>query len=122
MNVAEAREAGILRATPEEAWGNAAIPGFGIGLPARAPELDPGVDVPALAGREAAAAAYARFEVPASELVVASAAENPLVILAGTPGQAQQREETTVLLGLAGAALAIVGATILALVLPGLLR
>jgi hypothetical protein len=122
MNVAEAREAGILRATPEEAWGNAAIPGFGIGLPARAPELDPGVDAPALAGREAAAAADARFEIPAGELVVASAAENPLVILAGTPGQAQQREETTVLLGLAGAALAIVGATILALALPGVLR
>ena len=51
MNVAEARAAGILRATPEEAWGNAAIPGFGIGRPTRPPELDPGADRPALAAR-----------------------------------------------------------------------
>ncbi len=42
LNVAEARAAGQLRATPEEAWGNAAIPGFGIGRPTRPPELDPG--------------------------------------------------------------------------------
>ena len=50
MNLAEAREAGILAATAEEAWGNAAIPGFGIGRPTRAPELDPEATVPALAG------------------------------------------------------------------------
>jgi hypothetical protein len=122
LNLAEAREAGILRATPEEAWGNAAIPGFGIGLPARAPDLDPRVDVPALAGREAAAAAEARFEIPAGELVVAAVAGRPLAILAGMPGEAGQREEATVLLGLGGAALAIVGATILALALSGPIR
>ncbi len=51
MNLAEARAAGILEATAEEAWGNAAIPGFGIGRPARAPELDPGADHPVLASR-----------------------------------------------------------------------
>ena len=32
---------GILETDPDEAWGNAAIPGFGIGQPVRAAELDP---------------------------------------------------------------------------------
>ena len=122
MNVAEAREAGILRATPEEAWGNAAIPGFGIGRPARAPELDPGAALPTLADPAEADAAVARFEIPARELVVAAADGHPLAILAGTPGEARRREETTLLLGLAGAALAVAGATALALALPGALR
>ncbi|HYN47662.1 MAG TPA: hypothetical protein VER83_02285, partial [Candidatus Nanopelagicales bacterium] len=56
MNLAEARAAGILAASPEEAWGNAAIPGFAIGRPARAPELDPEANVPALANGEEVAA------------------------------------------------------------------
>ncbi len=119
MNVAEARAAGILAATPEEAWGNAAIPGFAIGRPARAPELDPAADVPTLATREEAAAAASRFEIPAGELVVASAAEHPLAILAGTPGEARAREDDKVLLAMAGAALAIASAMTLALALPG---
>lgn len=37
----DARSAGGLADSPEEAWGNAAIPGFGIGEPVRPPELDP---------------------------------------------------------------------------------
>ena len=119
MNLAEARAAGILAATPEEAWGNAAIPGFAIGRPARAPDLDPGADVPALASPEEAAAAEARFEIPAGELVVAATPEHPLAIVAGTPGEARAREDVTVLLGMAGAALAIASVVILALALPG---
>ncbi len=122
MNLAEARAAGILAATPEEAWGNAAIPGFGIGRPTRAPELDPGARVPALAGGGEAAAADARFEIPAGELVVGAAPERPLAIVAGTPGDARAREDAKVLLGLAGAAIAIVSAMLLALSLPGALR
>ena len=121
MNVAEARAAGILAATPEEAWGNAAIPGFGIGRPARAPELDPRADVPALAAPEESAAAETRFEIPAGELVLAATAEQPLAIVAGTPGEAHAREDAKVLLGMAGAALAIVAAVLLALALPGTL-
>jgi hypothetical protein len=122
MNLAEARAAGILAATPEEAWGNAAIPGFAIGRPARAPELDPEADVPDLASREEAAASEARFEIPAGELVVAATPERPLAIVVGTPGEAWARDDTKVVLGLAGAALAIVSAMILALSLPGALR
>jgi hypothetical protein len=41
---AEARAAGILNTDPAEAWGNAAIPGFGIGRPVRPPILDPAAD------------------------------------------------------------------------------
>jgi hypothetical protein len=119
MNVAEARAAGLLRATPEEAWGNAAIPGFGIGRPTRPPELDPGADEPALADAAAAAAAEARFEIPPGELVLAATDEHPLVVVAGTPGEAQARENGRVVLGLAGAGLAIASALALALVLGG---
>lgn len=118
MNLAEARAAGILEATPEEAWGNAAIPGFGIGRPVRAPELDPGADLPVLAGRAEAAAAEVRFEIPPGELVVAAASEHPLEIIAGSPGEAVTREDARVLLGMAGAALAIASAVVLALALP----
>jgi hypothetical protein len=115
LNLAEARAAGILRATPEEAWGNAAIPGFGIGRPARAPELDPDADVPPLVEPAALAAAEARFEIPPGELVLAAAPDHPLAILAGTPGDAHARESGRVLAGLAGAGLAIVSAVALAL-------
>ena len=122
MNLAEAREAGILAATPAAAWGNAAIPGFGIGRPTRPPELHPEADVPPIAGPGEAAAAEARFEIPAGELIVAATPEHPLAIVAGTPGEAREREDTKVLLGLAGAGLAIVSAMALALSLPGALR
>jgi hypothetical protein len=120
MNLAEARASGILKATPEEAWGNAAIPGFGIGRPTRAPELDPAATTPSLAPAAEAAAAEARFEIPDDELVLA-AAGHALSIVAGTPGEARARQDGRVLLGLLGAALAIVSATILALTLPGTL-
>jgi hypothetical protein len=121
MNLAEARAAGTLRATPEEAWGNAAIPGFGIGRPTRAPELDPEADSPALAPATEAAAAEARFEIPPGELVVAATPDHPLRIVAGTPGEAGVRTDGAVLAGMAGAALAIVSAVVLALTLPGAL-
>jgi hypothetical protein len=119
LNVAEARAAGLLRATPEEAWGNAGIPGFGIGRPTRAPELDPEAVAPTLADAAAAAAAEARFEIPPGELVVAAAPDHPLVIVAGTPGEAHAREAGRVVLGLAGAGLAIASAVALALALQG---
>jgi hypothetical protein len=119
LNIAEARAAGLLRGTPEEAWGNAAIPGFGIGRPTRPPELDPDADRPALADATAAAAAEARFEIPPGELVVAAAPDHPLVIVAGTPGEAHARESGRVVLGMAGAGLAIASAVALALALQG---
>lgn len=121
-NLAEARAAGILRATPEEAWGNAAIPGFGIGRPARRPELHPEADVPPLAEPAAVAAAEARFEIAPGELVLAAAPDHPLAILAGSPGEAHAREGGRVLVGLAGAGLAIASAVVLALYGQGAFR
>jgi hypothetical protein len=120
MNVAEARAAGLLRATPEEAWGNAAIPGFGIGRPTRAPELDPEASVPAIADPAEAAAADAAFEIPLGEPVVAASPGHPLVILAGTPGEAHARENGRVAVGLAGALLAVGSAVVLALSVQGM--
>jgi hypothetical protein len=122
MNLAEAREAGLLVSTPEEAWGNAAIPGFGIGRPTRAPELDPEADVPNLAHPEEAAATEDRFVIPAGELVMAASPGRALIVASGTPGEARAREDARVLVGLAGAALAIACAMVLAVTVQGALR
>ena len=114
--VAEARAAGTLL-TPEEAWGNAAIPGFGIGRPVRAPELDEGVTAPALATPEEAARIEQVFDLEPDLLVVAAAPDSPLLIATGTPGEAVAREEGRFLVGLLGAVLAIGSAVAGALLL-----
>lgn len=118
MNIAEAREAGILT-TPEEAWGNAAIPGFGIGRPVREPELDPGATMPALATPAEAERIERTFDLEPDLLVVAAVPDAPLLIAHGAPGEVVAREEGRFLLGLLGAVLAIGGAIGLALVLAG---
>ncbi|MEW6225240.1 MAG: hypothetical protein AB1627_11485 [Chloroflexota bacterium] len=114
--VAEARAAGTLL-TPEEAWGNAAIPGFGIGRPVRAPELDEGVTAPVLATPEEAARIEQVFDLEPDLLVVAAAPDSPLLIATGTPGEAVAREEGRFLVGLLGAVLAIGSAVAGALLL-----
>jgi hypothetical protein len=114
--VAEARAAGTLL-TPEEAWGNAAIPGFGIGRPVRAPELDAGVTAPVLATPEEAARIEQVFDLEPDLLVVAAAPDSPLLIATGTPGEAVAREEGRFLVGLLGAVLAIGSAVAGALLL-----
>ncbi|MCU0505699.1 MAG: hypothetical protein MUE82_08000, partial [Chloroflexi bacterium] len=70
-DLAEARAAGLLADSPEEAWGNAAIPGFGIGRPIRPPELDPGATPLPLGDAELAARVERRFEIADDELVLA---------------------------------------------------
>ena len=72
-DLAEARAAGILETDPAEAWGNAAIPGFGIGRPARAPELDPAATQPAVVAAAEAALAERTFTIAPDELVLAAA-------------------------------------------------
>ncbi|HXQ95668.1 MAG TPA: hypothetical protein VN800_01975 [Candidatus Acidoferrales bacterium] len=62
-DLAAAQSTGTLRARPEDAWGNAAIPGFGIGRPVRTPALDPG-------------AAPEPAEPPAEPLAASSAASS----------------------------------------------
>ncbi len=118
-NLAEAREAGILASTPEEAWGNAAIPGFGVGRPTRAPDLDPAARQLPLAPAGAEAAATAVFDIAPGELVMAVTRERPLAIRYGSPGEATARDQGALTLGLVGAALAIVAALVLAFALQG---
>jgi hypothetical protein len=120
-NLAEAREAGLLAATAEEAWGNAAIPGFGIGRPVRAPELDPAATSLPLAPADEAVRAERRFEIAPETLVLASAPDVPLLIAHGVPGVAADRHQDRFIVGLLGAVLAIGSALALALVVGGAL-
>jgi hypothetical protein len=118
-DLAEARAAGLLSDDPEEAWGNAAIPGFGIGRPVRPPELDADADALALGSAEEAARIERRFTIAPHTLVLASAPDVPLLIAHGLPGVAADRNQELFVVGLLGAVLAIGSAIGLALVLSG---
>jgi hypothetical protein len=118
-DLADGRAAGILETDPEEAWGNAAIPGFGIGRPVRPPELDPAARALPLAEAGAAERSRRLFEIAPDTLVLAATPGRPLLISSGEPGVAVTRHEDRFLAGLAGAILAIVSAVVLALQLGG---
>lgn len=114
-DLAAARAAGRLHDDPADAWGNAAIPGFGVGRPVREPELHEDAHEPALAGT-ADAERYARtFEIAPDSLVIAAAPDVPLVVAAGPPEAAAGRHEQAFLVGLVGAVIAIVSAMWLAM-------
>jgi len=119
MNLAEAREAGLLKASPEEAWGNAAIPGFGIGRPTRAPDLDPAAQALPIAPAGIEEATAATFDIPPGELVVAAVPGSPLVVRIGSPGEAVARDRGALSQGLVGAVIAIASALVLALTAQG---
>ena len=114
-NVAEAREAGMLVGDPAVAWGNAAIPGFGIGRPVSPPVLDAEAERPGLATAGEAARISRTFEIPPEQLVLAAAPDMPLLVTAGPPSAAAARNRLTFLVGLGGALLAIGSAIVLAL-------
>ena len=118
-DIADAREAGELAASPEEAWGNAAIPGFGIGQPTRPPELDPDAQPPPVAGPTAHEVAMDRYQIPADELVLARAPDGALAIYRGTPQAATQQHDLAFLLGLVGAVMAVCCTLALGAVLTG---
>lgn len=118
-DVAAAREAGTLL-TPEEAWGNAAIPGFGIGRPVFEPELDPAATRPDLAPASTAAETSARFDIAPDTLVLVAMDGVPLRIVAGSPEVAVAREQGAFLFGLLGAVLAVVSAIVAAVAIGGL--
>jgi hypothetical protein len=114
-----ARAAGMLASDAEEAWGNAAIPGFGIGRPVREPELDEGATEPPLATADDAARYQRVFEIAPDALILAASPEVPLVIAVGAPSVAAGRHERQFLVGLLGAVVAIGSAMALALMLGG---
>lgn len=118
-DLAEARAAGILAIDPEDAWGNAAIPGFGIGRPVTTPEIDPMANRLPLATEDEAALAERTFEIAPDTLVLASSAEVPLLIAHGTPGAVMERSQLRYVLGLLGAVLAIASAMVFAVMISG---
>ncbi len=118
-NIAEAREAGLLVGDARTAWGNAAIPGFGIGRPVRAPDLDEAAHRLALADAAAAAVTAQRFDIDPNELVLASAPDVPLLIAYGAPGAVAERHQDRFSVGLLGAVIAIASALVLAIGVTG---
>jgi hypothetical protein len=106
-DLAAAKAGGTLAASPAEAWGNAAIPGFGIGRPTRAPSLDPAATSPALAMAGEATRAERTFDIPAESLILAGQNGQRLLVTAGTPAVAARRADDRFIVGLLGAGLSI---------------
>lgn len=118
-DLATARATGTLAADATTAWGNAAIPGFGIGRPISQPTIDPAATRPTLAGPDEAARSSATFQIAPETLVLAASDEVPLLIAYGTPGAVAQRSQTQLLVGLLGAIMAIASAVALAILVEG---
>jgi hypothetical protein len=119
QDLSSAREAGLLAASPEVAWGNAAIPGFGIGQPMRPPELDPAARPPDLSASGADESATEHFDIPDDELVVAHAPGAELIIYRGSPMAATRQHDPAFLLGLVGAVMSACCALALAAMVSG---
>ncbi len=115
----EAREAGLLADSAEEAWGNAAIPGFGIGRPVTPPHLDTGANSLPPADPRQAERADRLFDVPPETLVVARGPATPLIVYLGPPTEAVARDQWAFYRGLAGAGLATASAIALAAMING---
>jgi hypothetical protein len=118
-DLAVARATGALAADAATAWGNAAIPGFGIGRPASQPRIDPAATPLPIAGPAEAARASQTFDIAPETLVLAAADDVPLLIAHGTPGAVAQRGQTQLLVGLLGAIVAIASAVALAVLVEG---
>lgn len=118
-DLAAARAAGLLADDAADAWGNAAIPGFGIGRPVVAPSIDPAANQLPLATAEQAALARRTFQIEPETLVLVSSREVPLLIAYGTPGAIMQRSQLRFMLGLLGAVLAIASAMVFAVMING---
>jgi len=118
-DLAAARAAGTLESDPDEAWGNAAIPGFGIGAPVRPPELDPAATAQVLADEETAERFERTFEIAPTELVLAVGPDRPMLVSFGPPAAVVNRAQDRFIVGLFGAVLAIASALVLAVTLGG---
>jgi hypothetical protein len=118
-DIAAARASGALLDDAAAAWGNAAIPGFGIGRPAVEPTIDPAATRLPLAAPADAALAARRFEIAPDALVLAASEDVPLLIAHGIPGAVVRRDQDRFVTGLLGAVLAIGSAMVLAISLAG---
>ena len=119
-DLADARAAGTLATSAEEAWGNAAIPGFGIGEPTSSPELDPRAHQPEVpVDPEVHEEALAKYDIPDEELVLSRGLRGGLAIYAGTPADATSHHDFAFLLGIVGAVMAALCAFGLGAMLTG---
>ena len=120
-DLAYARAMGMLAASPEEAWGNAAIPGFGIGMPTAAPELDPRIEPPDVPDAEVHEEALARYDIPDEEMVLSRGLKGGMAIYSGSPQEATQHHDFAFLVGLGGAVMAALCAFALGAIVTGTL-
>jgi hypothetical protein len=114
-DLAAARAAGTLAPDAIAAWGNAAIPGFGIGRPTVPPTLDPAADRLPLATADEAARTERSFAIAPETLVLASSPDARLLVAHGVPGAIVGRRQAGFVVGLLGAVMAIASAMLLAL-------
>ena len=114
-DLAAARARGQLADDAATAWGNAAIPGFGIGRPVSTPTIDSAADVLPLAEPDAAAEAARTFEIKPETLVMAAVPGVPLLIAHGIPSAVVGRGQGRFMVGLLGAVLAIGSAMVFAM-------
>jgi hypothetical protein len=118
-DMAAARAAGMLADDAADAWGNAAIAGFGIGRPVTEPELEPGARALPRGTADEAARTDRIFHIAPDALVLAASADAPLLIAHGVPDTVVGRGQTQFIVGLLGAVLAIVSAMVFAIDLGG---
>ncbi|HEV8402377.1 MAG TPA: hypothetical protein VGQ31_05020 [Candidatus Limnocylindrales bacterium] len=118
-DISAATATGSLAGDAAHAWGNAAIPGFGIGHPVSAPSIDPAAHPLPIAPATEAARIESRFAIAPDTLVLAASAEVPLLIAYGLPGEVVRRRQSRFVVGLLGAILAIASAMVLAIILDG---
>ena len=119
--IAAARQSGTLAASPEEAWGNAAIPGFGIGTPTIEPELHPDANPIDASGPEAHEVALARHEIPGEELVLSRGEKGEMAVYVGPPQAATMHHDFAFTLGVLGAFMAVFSTLALGAILTGTL-
>lgn len=120
-DIATARELGMLAASPEEAWGNAAIPGFGIGAPTTPPELDERARQPETMDEAAHEEALAKYDIPDEELVVSRGHKGEMAVYAGAPQIAVMHHDFAFVLGVIGAVMAVLCALGLGAIVTGTL-
>jgi hypothetical protein len=120
-DIAAARRMGLLAASPEEAWGNAAIPGFGIGAPTAQPALDPRAHQPVVPGLDAHEAALEKYHIPDEELVLSRGLRGGMAIYLGTPREATGHHDFAFWVGVAGAVMAVVCTLLLGVIVTGTL-
>ncbi len=118
-DIAYARHMGLLAASPEEAWGNAAIPGFGIGAPTAQPELDPRAHQPVVPGGDIHQEALQKYDIPEEELVLSRGLRGGLVVYRGTPADATRHHDFAFLIGVLGAVMAVMCTLAMGVIVTG---